>query len=92
MIELVKNLRARLTEYRYSRRDSIVNIHINAIDIVVNLVEYWIEEKRPIAVNEQKWFDAGYQLSYLLSGSDWEHLSDLYSNLVIEVKQQNYFN
>jgi hypothetical protein len=68
-----------------------LRVDINAIDIALGLVEYAIKSKRQIAVNEQNWFDATYILDYILSGSDWEELVDLYSQLVTEVKNLNYF-
>lgn len=88
---MVHKLRNRLVDYRYARKNSTVSKHINAIDIAVCLVEYAIEDKRPISLDEQNWFEATYQLNYLLSGSDWEDLVDLYSQLVTEVKRCNYF-
>lgn len=89
--EVVVKLRNRLVEYRYDRRGSIISKHINAIDIAVCLVEYAIEDNRSIKLDEQNWFDAGYYISYVLDGSEWEDLSDLYMQLVTEVKNVNYF-
>lgn len=91
IIDIAKKLRNRLIDYRYSHKNQSVSKHINAIDIAVSLVEYFIEDKRPIALKEQNWFEASYQIDYLLSGSDWEDLSDLYSGLVTEVRKNNFF-
>jgi hypothetical protein len=91
VIKLMHKLRNRLSDYRYARKDAVVSKHINAIDIAVSLVEYAIEDKRPIGLNEQNWFEASYYVGYVLDGSEWEDLSDLYSQLVTEVKKLNYF-
>jgi len=91
IIELTQNIRNKLANYRYAHKNIIVSKHINAIDIAVSLVEYAIEDKRPIGSSEENWFEATYQIDYLLSGSDWEDLSDMYSQLVTEVKKRNYF-
>jgi len=90
IIEITSKVRNKLTAYRYSHKDSIVAVDINAIDIAVSLVEYAINSKRPIAVTEQNWFEATYILDYILSGSDWEDLVDLYTQLATEVKSRNY--
>jgi hypothetical protein len=89
--KLMHSLRSRLSEYRYARKNVIVSKHINAIDIAISLVEYAIEDKRPIDINEQNWFDASYYIGYVLDGSEWEDLGEMYSQLAAEVKNLNYF-
>ena len=91
ILEIATKLRSKLTDYRYFYRNSTVGVDINAIDIALSLVEYAIRSKRQISVSEQNWFEATYVLDYVLSGSDWEDLVDLYSQLVTEVKRCNYF-
>ena len=91
IIQLKKKLRKRLTEYRYEMINSVVNNHINTIEIAVCLVEYAIQDNRAINEHEKWWFEASYYVDYVLSGSEWEELSDLYSSLVTEVKKRNYF-
>jgi hypothetical protein len=89
--ELTLKLRNKLTAYRFFHKDSIVPLDINAIDIAVSLVEYSLNGKRVIAIHEQNWFDATYLLNYVLSGSEWEDMVDLYSELATLVKKHNYF-
>lgn len=91
IVKLMHTIRNRLSEYRYARKNVIVSKHINAIDIAVSLVEYAVEDKRPIDVNEQNWFDASYYIGYVLDGSEWEDLGNMYSQLAAEVKNLNYF-
>jgi len=66
-------------------------LDINAIEIVVCLIEYHLSMKRPIMPGEEAWFNATYVLDYTLSGSQWEDLVNYYSKLCEEVKRQNYF-
>lgn len=91
ILELTLKLRDRLIDYRYSRKGHVVSNHINAIDILVSLVEYGIKDKRPISLDEQRWLDASYYVDYVLGGSEWEDLSDMYSQLVEKVRNHNYF-
>ena len=88
---LIIELRKRLTFYRFSHEVNAVSKHINAIEISLCLVEYAIADKRPIDVHEQNWFEAIFQVSYILDGSDWQDLSDMYCQLVTYVKRVNYF-
>lgn len=89
--QLLHQLRNRLTEYRYAKKNLEISKHINAIDIAVSLVQYAIEDNRPINLDEENWFNASFHLSYLLDGSDWQDLSNLYGRLSTEVKLRNYF-
>lgn len=92
IITLSHRLRTRLVEYRNSRKNKDTNIHINAVEIALCLVEYAIEKKRPIETCEHVWFQAGYQIEYLLSGSNWEDLSEMYNLLVVEVEHLSFFS
>lgn len=85
-----KKLKVRLAEYRLARKDMVVSVHINAIDIATSLVQYAIEENRPIKQDERKWFEASYHLSYLLDGSEWEDLSNMYSQISDYLVDRNF--
>lgn len=86
MEKLIKNFRSRLCEYRSKRMDVEVSIHINAMEIALNLAEFALYRDRKIKKEELKWFDAGLQLEYVLGGSEWEDLLEYYNDLHIELK------
>jgi hypothetical protein len=90
IIAINKKLKERLAEYRLARKDMTISIHINAIDIATSLVQFAIEEKRPIKQEEQSWFEASYHLSYLLDGSEWEDLSNMYSQICDYLVSRNF--
>jgi hypothetical protein len=85
MQELIEKFRVRLSEYRYHRIGKEMSIHVNAMDIAICLSEYALFEGRKIKKDEMKWFDAVYQLDYILGGSEWEDLVDYYDKLQNEV-------
>ncbi len=88
-----KTLRKRLTEYRNYKLESATetSIHINAIEIALGLVEYALEKDRAIKIEEEIWFDAGYQIYRLLESSEWEDLIGLYNQLVEETKKMQFY-
>lgn len=94
LIELIKNLRARLSEYRYSKIGKEISIHVNAIEMSLCLVEFALDSKphRKISKAEQEWFKASYHISMILENSEWEDLANMYYSLVEEVKKRNFFN
>lgn len=89
---ILKKLRTRLSEYLFKTQTEDRSLHVNAIEIAVCLVEFALEDKRPIKNEEENWFKAAYHLSYVFpSGSEWEDLSELYCTLVDVVERKNYF-
>lgn len=88
--ELNKKLKDRLVEYRMLRRNTEISVDINAIDIATSLVDYAIKTNRAIRQEEKCWFNASYQLSYVLDGSEWQDLSDMYSQLCDELEIRNF--
>jgi hypothetical protein len=88
--ELNSKLRNRLLEYRVSEAGKETSVHINAIDIATSLVEYALEEKRQIFTYERNWFNAAYHIDYVLGGSEWQDLSDLYAQLCDLLESRNF--
>ena len=74
MKKVLEKLRSRLTEYRTYKQDKETSIHINALEIALNLAEFAIEKKYQISKDEQKWFDADWELIQVLENSEWEDL------------------
>jgi len=85
------NLRQRLTEYRYFSLGKENSIHINAVEISLCLVDYAIEKKRAISKDEEKWFNAGWEIIQVFENSDWEDIIELYNKLCDLVEKKNYF-
>lgn len=90
---VTKQLRQRVTEYRFSYKDEVMSTHVNAVEIAVGLVEIVLEsETRAISKEEQNWFRAGYYLDHVFpSGSEWNDISTLYSQLVDLITEVNFF-
>jgi hypothetical protein len=70
----LEKLRRRLIEYRIYKQDKETSIHINALEIALNLTEFAIEKKYQISKEEQKWFNADMELIQILENSEWEDL------------------
>jgi len=79
----ILNLRKRLNEYRRFKEASgtDTSIHINAIEIAVNLAQYASEKGRIINIHESIWFNADWELIQVLENSDWEDMLILYFSL-----------
>lgn len=92
MEETIKLFRKRLSEYRFKRIEEEVSLHVNAMDIALNLAEYALRENRKIDKNELKWFDAGLQLEYVFGGSEWEDLLDYYEELHKKLLIKNFID
>jgi len=88
---VIADLRERLCAYR--RSTETVSIHLNAIDMVIALVEYGIHPvtRRAILPEEEGWFNAGRMLHEVYGNSDWHDLVDGYFQLVEFVGANNYF-
>mgnify|MGYP001465446936 CR=1 FL=1 len=91
MEKLLNDFRRRLSEYRSKRIDTEVSIHINAMEIALNLSEYAHFNNRKVQKEEQKWFDAGLQLEYVFGGSEWEDLLEYYNDLQLALKKRCLF-
>lgn len=85
-------LRKRLTEYRHTNRfDTKIHAPINMIENALNLTEFAIDKNRPIAVDEEFWFDGGWELIHKLERTEWDDIVDLYRELGYKVKERNWF-
>lgn len=90
LLEVNHKLKLRLAEYRMARKNSEVSFHINAIEIVTCLIALAIEIKRPLTIEDREWFRAGYYVSYVLDNSEWEDISDMYSQICDYVIKRDY--
>lgn len=88
---IIQGLRVRLGEYRVS--ESEVSIHLNAIDLVINLVEYGMDSvtQRAIQPHEEWWFNVGRTLDDLYRNSEWYDMVDGYYQLVEFAVTRSYF-
>jgi len=87
---VIADLRERLSVYR--RFSVTVSIHLNAIDMVIALVEFGIDPvtRRAILPEEEGWFNAGKTLDQLYGNSQWNDLVDGYY-LLVEYAEENSF-
>ena len=88
---LIDKLRYRLIEFRLKEKENGISYHMSSINIVIALVEYALNTKRPIKKEEEGWFDAGYYLSLLLHNSEWKDIVDMYFEVVTEVENRSFF-
>lgn len=88
---VIADLRERLCEYRNATKT--VSIHLNAIDLVIALVEYGIDPvtRRAILPTEEGWFNASRMLDEVYGNSDWHDLVDGYFQLVEFAIANHYF-
>jgi hypothetical protein len=92
LIESVDNLRRRVCLYRLEETGvNAISTHVNAVDIVLSLVELGLKDKRPISKEEENWFRAGLYLSYVFANSEWEDIYLEFDKIVNEVEKENYF-
>ena len=92
LINNVNSLRKRVCEYRLQRvGEKEISTHLNAVDIVLSLVELAIRDKRPIPKDEENWFRAGLYLSYVFDGSEWEDIPIEFEKIVKATEKLNYF-
>ena len=91
--DITKQLRRKLTEYRFERKDLGVSTHVNAVEIAVCLVEISLELPSREIKREEEWcFQAGYHLSFIFpTGSKWYEIYELYDELVRKVGILHYF-
>jgi len=84
-------LRSRLCSYRDARDPNDISIHLSSVDVVISLVEFGVQGARPIAQEEELWFNAGYMLDILYRNSEWSDIVDMYYELVAFAKSMNFF-
>ena len=91
--QLIQQLQGRLIEFRLKESFVESSIHINAIEIAVCLTDYSLktDPTRSISKEEERWFEAGYFLDLVLGNSEWKDMVDLYYELVVNVKNNNFF-
>jgi hypothetical protein len=84
--------RTRLSDFRIKHQEG-VSIHVNASEIAINLVEFSLKTtpSRSISKDEEQWFNAGRYIELVIGFSEWSDLSDMYYELVGEVKRRNFF-
>lgn len=88
----INALRRLVCEYRIQKTDANkISTHLNAVDIVLGLVDLAIRDKRKISKEEETWFRADLYLSYVFDNSEWEEISNQYKIIVAETKKLNYF-
>ena len=88
---VIADLRERL--YAYRRSTEAVSIHLNAIGMVIILVEYGIDPvtRRAVLPEEEGWFNGGMTLDVLYRNSEWHDLVDGYYQLVEFASDNQYF-
>ncbi|MBC6490648.1 hypothetical protein ACFSQD_18165 [Flavihumibacter stibioxidans] len=92
LIDIVNNLRKRVCEYRLLKMGvKEISTDLNAVDIVLALVDLAIKDKRAIKKEEENWFRAGLYLSYVFSGSEWEDIPEEFEKIVYATEKLNYF-
>ena len=92
LINIINGLRLRVCQYRLEKTGvKEISTHLNAVDIVLSLVELGLKDKRPISKEEENWFRAGLYLSYVFANSKWEDISLEFDRIVSAVENENYF-
>ncbi len=92
LINTINNLRSRVCQYRQeSAGVKEISTHLNAVDIVLSLVELGLKDKRAISKEEENWFRAGLYLSYVFANSEWEDISFEFDKIVSGAEKENYF-
>jgi hypothetical protein len=91
--DMIVIARRRLVEYRVYKQSEETSIHINALEIAINLVEFSLKTNppRPISKEEEQWFNAGRYIELILGASPWSDLSDKYYEIAGEVEGKNFF-
>lgn len=91
LLSNVNKLRRRVCQYRLHQRSETISPHVNAVDIVLSLVDYAVRDRRPIAVEEEHWFKAGMYLVYTFENSEWEDIATEFENIVDTTEQMQFF-
>jgi hypothetical protein len=93
LITKIQEARAALNRFRLENEGTEISIHINALEIAINLCEVSIKTNphRPISVDEEQWFNAGRYVELVLINSRWDSLINLYYAIVEEVRGRNFF-
>lgn len=87
----LEKLRNRLTEYRVYKQNQETSIHVNALEIALNLAKFALDKKNPISEDEQKWFNADWELIQIFENSEWEDLLIGYFELKEHLIKLNLF-
>ena len=92
LLDNINSLRKQVCEYRTQRTNTNkISTHLNAVEIVLALVDLGIRDKRAISKEEENWFSAGLYLSYVFENSEWEAISTQFNIIVAETEKLNYF-
>ncbi|MBL7733779.1 MAG: hypothetical protein JNM88_21590 [Chitinophagaceae bacterium] len=92
LTEMVDKLRIRICQYRILKTGAAeISTHLNAADIVLSLVDLAIKDKRPISKEEENWFRAGYYLSLVFAGSEWEDIQIEFDKIADLVEKAKFF-
>jgi hypothetical protein len=87
----LQNIISKLREYTLKKRQSAFSRHavffLGVIDMVCCLTELGLYEPRPITKEEEHWFEGAYHMNFW----DAEIEVNLYTPLVHEVRQRNFF-
>lgn len=87
----LQNIINKLRVYTLTKRQATFSRHaiffLGVIDMVCCLTEIGMYEPRPITKEEEHWFEGGYHMNFW----DAEIEQNLYTPLVHEVRQRNFF-
>ena len=87
----LQNIINKLREYTLTKRQSTFSRHavffLGVIDMACCLTEIGMYEPRPITKEEEHWFEGGYHMNFW----DAEIEANLYTPLVQEVRQRDFF-
>jgi hypothetical protein len=85
--EITRKLRRRLTEFRYTYINENSSIHIDTVEIALNLIDFALKVNREIRAGEKQWFEGGKFIDEIVGDSEWKDISDLYYNMISAAKK-----
>lgn len=89
---IAEKLRKRTTEYRHDTRgDTQINMPIIIVEIALGLTELAIDTNRPIAQDEEDWFNESWNIIHRLEKTEYEDIIDLYRSLKFKLNERNWF-
>ena len=90
---ITSNLRNRLLEYRQAHKGVLISIHVNTVDIALCLTEFSLKTNpaRELTPEEEEWFNGSRHVYDVFVNSEWEDIRILYEDLVLNVRDKNYF-
>ena len=91
--DMISIARKRLIDFRINTQSEETSIHINTLEIAINLVEFSLKTNppRPISKGEEQWFNAGRYIELIIGNSPWSDVSDAYYKIAGEVRRKNFF-